>query len=114
VDLDFFAARLGRRYLNRGSRSTPLLLRDPERATSRVEISLPAGVSASIPAAVKQSGKFGSYERTFQASAGKVAMEERLDLSRCRVPPDHYAEFAAFVQAVDQAQSGAVDLKPKG
>jgi hypothetical protein len=114
VDLDFFAARLGRRYLNRGSRSTPLLLRDPERAASRVEISLPPGVSPSLPAAVRQKGKFGTYERTFQMTAGKLVMDERLDLARGRVAPDRYAEFAAFVQAVDQAQSGEVDLKPKG
>jgi len=43
--------------------------------------------------------------------AGKVAIEESLSMPEQRVQPSQYRAFAAFARAVDEAQSGELQVE---
>lgn len=106
VDLDFFAAGLGRRFLARGSRETPLLLAAPERTVIRTEMTLPDGAKLERPIdPAREHGPYGDYRRAVATGGGKIAIDESLDVARNRITPDAYRDFAAWVSAVDRAQA---------
>lgn len=106
VDLDFFSANLGRRYLARGSRETALLISQPERTAARVELVLPEGlhVEHGIEAA-REHGPFGDYRRAVAVGDHTVGIEETMELSRGRIAPEAYPQFASWAAAVDRAQA---------
>ncbi|HEY0838679.1 MAG TPA: tetratricopeptide repeat protein, partial [Vulgatibacter sp.] len=109
LDLDFFAANLGRRYLTRGDRETALFLRAPEKVETRIDLELPPSVRVvGAPDAARETGRFGDYKRSVAASPGRLAIEESLEVARGRVRPHEYREFARWVLSVDRAQ--AADL----
>ncbi len=111
LDLDFFAANLGRRFLTRGDRETTLLLRAPEKVETRVTIELPPTLEpVGIPDAARELSPHGSYKRMAASSPGKVAIEESLAIERGRVTPRDYRAFAEWVWAVDRAQGAELVL----
>jgi len=111
MDLDFFAAGLGRRFLARGDRETPLFLRAPEKVETRIRIELPQSLRVvGAPDAAREKGTFGDYKRSVAASPGTLAIEESLEVARGRVRPHEYREFARWVLAVDRAQAAELVL----
>ncbi|AKU92139.1 hypothetical protein [Vulgatibacter incomptus] len=115
VDLDFFAAQLGRRFLARGDRETPLLLRTPERVETRIDLELPQGLAPVIsPEAARELGPHGSYKRVVAVVPGRLSLQEELEIYRGRVPPRDYAAFAGWVSAVDRAQAAELVLSRTG
>lgn len=112
LPLEIFPADLGRRFLTRAQRQSPLLLASPERVRSRVELTLPRGASViGGPEAARELGLFGGYKRVVAiegchgAGPCEVTIQEELDLERGRVSPREYQEFAGWALAVDRAQS---------
>jgi len=113
MDLDFFAAGLGRRFLARGDRETSLFLRAPEKVETRIQIELPPSLRiVGAPDAAREKGAFGDYKRSVAASPSRFAIEESLELSRGRVRPHEYRDFARWVMAVDRAQAAELVLAP--
>ena len=104
--IDAFQANLGRRFLARGARSTPLLVANTDRARTTVQLALPEGaeVERGVEAA-REHGPFGDYKRDVAVDGRRIAIRETLDMHRARVAPEQYADFAAWVSAVDRAQS---------
>jgi cellulose synthase operon protein C len=101
LDGPILANRLGARFVQLAARTTPLLLALPERTVQRVEIVAPEGLvpSAAPPRGVE--GAFGSFSRTERLEGQTLVREDRLELSRARIAPEQYPEFAGFAAAVD-------------
>jgi len=106
VRIDAFQANLGRRFLARGTRETPLLVANPDRARISLQLELPEGtvVERGVEAA-REFGPFGDYKRDVAFDGRVLAIRESLDMHRARVAPEQYADFANWVSAVDRAQS---------
>ncbi|WP_373046428.1 tetratricopeptide repeat protein [Vulgatibacter sp.] len=106
LQLEMFQANLGRRFLARGSRETPLLVASAEQARISVQLELPEGATlvGGVEAA-REHGPFGDYKRDVAVDGRTIAIREALDLHRNRVEPAAYGDFAAWVSAVDRAQS---------
>jgi hypothetical protein len=108
----FFAADLGRKFLARGARETPLLVSEPERRELLVRLVLPAGTTLhGLPDAEVRSA-FGAWVRTVRPSAGGAEIREELSLERRRVLPEEYPAFARWVTAVDRGQATEAIVGP--
>ena len=55
-------------------------------------------------------GNYGFSAR--EESPGKLLIEESFSLPEQRVQPSQYPRFAAFARAVDEAQSGELQIGP--
>jgi hypothetical protein len=112
LQIDAFQANLGKRFLARGSRETPLLVANADRARVSLKLELPEGmvVERGIDAA-REHGAFGDYKRDVAFDGTTLAIRETLDMHRARIAPDAYADFAAWVSAVDRAQSVELVVK---
>jgi tetratricopeptide (TPR) repeat protein len=111
LDAPLLPARLGARFVQVAARGTPLLLQIPERSLQRVEIVAPEGLAPVASQARSVESPFGTFARTDRVAGRTLVREERLELSRGRVAPDRYAEFAAFAGAVDAAQEQALAIE---
>lgn len=107
---NFGPAQLGRRFLSRGERKTPLLLSSSMYAETHARLKLPAGASVLVPAPVKESNEFGRYEAEVSVESGVVKFDEVLSLERGRILPERYEAFAAFAAQVDAAQARELPL----
>lgn len=101
-----FPANLARRYVALASRTTPLLIGQPERVTVSAELSLPSGMIASVDGApVKLTSEYGDYARAESLEGNLLRLDETLTLELARIPPSSYPAFVEFVTAIDRAQS---------
>jgi hypothetical protein len=71
---------------------------------ARVEVVAPEGFAPgpAEPRAVE--GPWGSLARRERVEGRTLVREERLVLARGRIPPERYADFAAFAASVDHVQ----------
>jgi cellulose synthase operon protein C len=112
LDAPVLPSRLGARYVQVASRSAPLLVQVPERVVQRVEIRGPEGLvpTASGPRAIES--PFGAFSRAERVEGRTLVREDRLELSRGRIAPERYGEFAAFAAAVDSAEEVPTAFSP--
>jgi hypothetical protein len=111
VDAPVLLARLGARWVQVATRTTPLLLPSPERSEVRVEFVAPGGyVPASSPPFASE-GPYGEFARTERVKGRSLVREERLLVQRGRVPPERYADFATFATTVDRVQQAPTILR---
>ncbi len=110
VDAPILPARLGPRFVQVASRTTPLVLQLDERSVQRVELVAPDGFAPVAAPASPVETPFGSFSRVDRVEGRTLVREEKLHLARGRVPPGRYAEFAAFAGAVDAAQEQAIAI----
>ncbi len=112
LDAPLLPARLGARFGQLAVRTTSLLMSAPEVALQRIEIEVPPGFApAAAPAATVET-PYGGYSRAERVEGRRLVREERLDLRRGRVPPERYADLAAFAAAVDQIQQRPATFSP--
>jgi hypothetical protein len=111
LDAPLLPARLAARLAQLASRTTTLVVGAPENAVQRIEIELPEGLVPEPAPAAAVDGPFGSFSRTERAEGRTLVREERLVLPRGRIPPERYADLAAFAGAVDQLQQRAVTFQ---
>ena len=57
---------------------------------------------------------FGHFSLYYRQEGGQVRVERSLELFTTRIRPDQYADFRAFLQRVDEAESQALLLAPGG
>jgi tetratricopeptide (TPR) repeat protein len=104
IDAPFQPARLGARYVQMASRTAPLVLPVGEVVVLHVEVEAPEGFVAEPAPAQTVESPFGRLVRTERVDGRLLVRDERLEFLRSRVPPDRYADFAAFASAVDRIQ----------
>jgi hypothetical protein len=100
-----FPALLGRRYLQLGSRRTPLFLESLEESQTQATLELPQGytLTGALPE-VKLNCPYGHFERHEKVEASKVQIAEQYRVDMARVPPTDYERFGAFAGEVDLVQ----------
>ena len=113
LDTAILPARLGARFVQVAARSTPLLLAGEERAVLRIEVRAPEGLVPLAAAARAAEGPAGAFARTERVEGGTLVREDRLELSRGRIPPARYGALAAFAAAVDEAQEVPSTFVPR-
>ena len=100
-----FPAKLGKRFVQVGSRKTPLFLDETERTHTLVDLTLPAGTKlAGAEPEVKSNSKYGAYVRREVQTGDKLRIEEDYRLDAARIPPREYEDFASFAGEVDLVQ----------
>jgi hypothetical protein len=104
LDATLVPARLGARFVQVAARTTPLLVPVGERVTARIEIVAPEGHAPEPGPAGAVEGPFGTFVLAERADGRTLVREERLVLSRGRIAPDRYPDFAAFAAGVDHLQ----------
>jgi hypothetical protein len=104
LDAPVLPSRLGARYVQVAARTAPLLVQVPEHVVERVEIRGPEGLVPSPAAPRTVESPFGSFSRTEKADGRTLVREVELRLSRGRIAPERYGDFAAFAAAVDGAE----------
>ncbi|MDQ3263195.1 MAG: hypothetical protein M3Y59_05990 [Myxococcota bacterium] len=102
-----FPSQLGRRYVQVGSRKTPLFVNDSEVGQTRVKLTLPAGMKVrdALPKPYQLAVPFGDYRRVERQEGNVFLVEEDFRLQMARIPPDQYPAFAAFAGDLDLAQA---------
>lgn len=106
-------SRLTRRWAPAAERTVPLLIDSPEILTARTALALPQGKHLrNGPRPVALNSAFGHYSFQAREEAGKLILEESLEVPQQRISPAQYPAFAAFARAVDQAQSGELQIAP--
>jgi tetratricopeptide (TPR) repeat protein len=101
-----FPSYLGRRFVQVGSRRTPLYVGSAEQNHTVTTLELPPGylVSQPIPE-IKTAGKFGQFVRRERQEKNQLRVEENFRLEMARIPVAQYDEFARFAGEVDLVQA---------
>ena len=101
-----YPLQLGQRFVQLGSRRTPLFIDGTERVKTHVTLELPPGFSVSgVQAHLEEAGPYGHFVRS-EAQAGPVfTIDEAFELDMARVPVAAYGDFAQFAGQVDLAQT---------
>jgi hypothetical protein len=100
-----FPVLLGRRYLQLGSRRTPLFLDSVEESETHATLQLPEGfaLTGALPN-VKVACPYGKYERHETVQGPQVSIVEKYRVEMARVPPKEYERFGEFAGEVDLVQ----------
>jgi tetratricopeptide (TPR) repeat protein len=110
-----YPVQLGQRFVQVGSRRTPLYIEGTELVDSQVTLELPPGYQMSSPVPeVKTAGAFGSFIRHEQQEPGKLRVDEKFRLNMGRVPVDTYDDFAQFAGEVDLVQTRELVVEKRG
>ena len=97
---------LGRRYVQRGRRDTPLYIGRTERSVTRVKLKLPQGFSLNDPIGeVKIADDFGQFVRRERQDGDTLLVEEEFLLDMARIPTAQYEKFGHFAGQVDLLQT---------
>ncbi|HEY6101552.1 MAG TPA: hypothetical protein VIW03_19090, partial [Anaeromyxobacter sp.] len=104
IDAPVLPSRLGARFVQMAVRTAPLLLQIPERLAQRVEIRAPEGLVPVAGGPRTIASPFGAFSRTETVDGRTLVREHRLDLSRGRIAPERYPDFAAFAASVDGSE----------
>ncbi|MBI3185448.1 MAG: hypothetical protein HYZ28_25185 [Myxococcales bacterium] len=101
-----FPAYLGRRFVQVGSRRTPLYIDSTESSVTKATLELPAGFKLQdlLPEA-KANGRYGRFVRRERVEGEKLLIEEEYRLEMARVPVDQYEDFGRFAGEVDLIQA---------
>lgn len=109
-----FPAQLGRRYVQLGSRTTPLFIDSTEHTVTRVKLKVPPGYTLSGGIAEARIGDdFGMFVRREKQLGEVVEIEEDYRLTMMRLPPSRYLPFARFAGQVDLLQARDLVLEKK-
>lgn len=108
---NFGLAQLGRRFLARGTRTTPMLIGREAKSEVRARLTLPEGATVRLPEPVQVESESGRYAASFALDGRVLSFAESLVLERRRVPAARYRDFALFALAVDAAQSRQLPLE---
>jgi cellulose synthase operon protein C len=88
------------------SRKFDLVLSDPWKSTSHVEVTLPPGYELeALPENVGEETPFGRYSVKHQKVDGKLVTDGEVEFTTSRVKASDYVAFRGFLQRVDQALS---------
>ena len=91
-------------------RKTPVRL-SPTLRRDTVALEIPEGFAVDeMPDPVHMKGAFGSYEARWRAEAGKVLMEQSVEIPEAEVPAADYPALRQFFDAIAARRNSAVVL----
>ncbi len=106
---------LGRRYVQRGRRDTPLYIGRTERSLTRVTLKLPEGYTLNDPIGeVKIADDFGHFVRRERQDGDTLRVEEEFLLEMARIPTAQYEKFAHFAGQLDLLQTRDMMVEKRG
>jgi tetratricopeptide (TPR) repeat protein len=109
-----FPVQLGRRYVQLGSRRTPLYIDNTERSRTEVKLALPPGWTVSTAGGeLKTQSAVGTFVRTERQEGSTFLVSEDYRLQMARVPTNQYNAFAQFAGEVDLIQSRDLAVEKK-
>jgi cellulose synthase operon protein C len=109
-----YPVQLGRRFLQLGSRSTPLFIGESDRTNASVNVKVPPGFALNGPLPeTKLPSEFGSYVRREHQRGNVLHIEEEYELRMGRIPPARYDDFAHFAGQVDLLQGRDLVLEQR-
>ncbi len=109
-------AKLGRRYVQLGSRRTPLFIDSTDQNHTEVTLTLPKGWKLQGPVAeLKSGGKYGTFVRHEKQAGEMVTLDEQYRIERGRIPANEYEAFGQFAGEVDlfQARDLVIEKQPE-
>ena len=99
-------------YAALSARKTDLVLGWASARRFRHEVTLPEGLSPSLPPPVEEEGPFGSLRVAYRMDGPRLVVEGQVILGTPRIEPKDYPAFRAFLGRVDRALSRRVVLAP--
>ena len=108
----FSPAHLGRRFVERAVRQTPLLLDSSDRVRVTVRLALAPGMAARPRPPASAQLAFATFSSRAATEPGRVTLDEELSMNPARVPPEAWPKFKAFAAAVDEAQGAELTVAP--
>lgn len=108
-----FPTRLGPRYVQLSSRTTPILLENSDVNDTEVHVTLPEGMKVTdLEPELKVESPFGTFRRTERQEGRVLIINESLRIARTRIYPKQYGAFASFAADVDLIQGRDLTLSP--
>lgn len=113
---DFFDSSAGLAgFVSRGERQHDLLLGNPTRTATTLEIELPPGVEgAHLPRATSLDTPHGRFHLTARSEGRRLVLEREFELRVPRVPVAEYPEFKEFLDDVNEALTERMTLRRVG
>lgn len=98
----FFPYRLAAGLAAQARRARPLLIEDETRLLTTVEIRLPPGATAELPAEVRLDGPLSEFSYRARLENDRLLLEKRLRVRVGRVSPEEFQAFKEFCLTVDR------------
>jgi hypothetical protein len=108
LEAPILPARLRETYVGVAERKLPLLVAPQDPLVQRVALVAPAGFALRPSPEVTLDTRWGRYARKERLEAGALVREERIELTRGRVAPADYPDFARFVTEIDAVQGAPI------
>jgi hypothetical protein len=99
-------------YAQLSKRSLPQRLPLAQRTVVEADVELPAGWTAAVPEAARESGPLGDYEITYRRTEGRIVARLALTLNGGVLQPADYTRFRAFLGRLDDALQRRVEATP--
>ncbi len=103
-ELDRLAGPVGvlARYAQLPSRVRPLVIPAESYETTRVQVRLPANLTApSTPSDLHLTSPFGSFQATYRVTGAELTLNRSIDLPAAYILPSRYGAFRRFSKQVD-------------
>lgn len=94
------------------ARQTPLLISESIHRVVDLELELPKGATARLPAPASVKDGDRIVERRDSVKAGVLRLQRQIHIPAGRVQPQSYAAFARFAESADDALSTTVAIQP--
>ncbi|NMB76922.1 MAG: DUF3857 domain-containing protein [Myxococcales bacterium] len=98
----FFPYRLAAGLAAQARRARPLLIEDETRLRTTVEIRLPPGATAELPAEVRLEGPLSEFAYRARSENGRLILEKNIRVRAGRVAPEEFQAFKEFCLKVDR------------
>ncbi|MFL5321130.1 MAG: DUF3857 domain-containing protein [Myxococcaceae bacterium] len=109
-----FPAQLGRRYVQIGSRKTPLYIESTEENHTVVSLKLPDGFTMKdVTPEVQTKGPAGMYLRREKLEGNVYSVDELVKVEMARIQPKEYDAFSTFAGEVDLVQTRELLVEKK-
>jgi tetratricopeptide (TPR) repeat protein len=109
-----FPAHLGRRFVQVGSRKTPLYVDSTETNHTSTTVDLPPGYSLSQPLGEETTrGAYGTFNRKERQEKNQIVIDESYRLEMARIPAAQYDDFTRFAAEVDLLQGRDLIVEKK-
>ncbi len=95
-------SQMAKSFASSAKRRTPIVQAVPFVIDKTITLILPPGAKVTLPEAVSESGKFGSYTITSSLADNRLTTQIQLTLTQVKIQPDDYPGYLDFLQSYDR------------